>query len=225
MKTNRALLWMVKIRDAQTRRAICEIGAIIATALLHPVFVDVLHQKAVFIGLALGGWVCYFSIRAWREQDALQEWGLRREGLAPALGVTSLFGAAALATMGVIAEARHTLVFQWQLLLLLALYPTWGMVQQLLVQGIFVRNVAARGAGLWPKVAATGLAALLFGVVHLPDMKLAAATCFLGAVFTLIYLRWRNLWPLGLYHGWLGVFFYYWVLGRDPFAEMFHHGA
>lgn len=36
-----------------TRRAIYEVGAVAATALLHPVFVDVLHQRAVFIGVAL----------------------------------------------------------------------------------------------------------------------------------------------------------------------------
>jgi hypothetical protein len=44
--------------------------------------------------------------------------------------------------------------------------------------------------------------------VHLPDMTLAGATLVLGAAFALIYLRWRNTWPLALYHGWLGVFFY-----------------
>ena len=52
-------------------------------------------------------------------------------------------------------------------------------------------------------------------------LKLVAATGLLGAVFALIYMRWRNLWPLGLYHGWLGVFYYYWILGRDPWAETF----
>lgn len=91
----------------------------------------------------------------------------------------------------------------------------------MLVEGIFVRTVVAIRSGILPKLLATVTAALLFGAVHLPDLRLAAATCLLGAVFTLIYLRWRNLWPLGLYHGWLGVFFYYWVLRRDPWAEMF----
>src|ERR1039458_5460111 len=86
---------------------------------------------------------------------------------------------------------------------------------------IFVRTLAGMGAGLWPKLVATALATLLFGAVHLPDMRLAAATCVLGGAFTLIYLRWRNLWPLGLYHGWLRVFFYYWVMGREPWGEMF----
>ena len=120
-----------------TRRAIYEVGAVVATALLHPVFVDVLHQRAVFIALALVGWASYLGLRVWREQDALRELGLRREGLAPAFVATSVFGAAVLITMGVIAHARHALVFRWQMLPLLALYPVWGMVKQLLVQGIF----------------------------------------------------------------------------------------
>jgi len=107
------------------------------------------------------------------------------------------------------------------MLVLLALYPIWGTFQQLLVQGVFVRTVISSASGLWPKVIATVVASLLFAAVHLPELKLAAATCLLGLVFTLIYLRWRNLWPLWLYHGWLGVFYYYWVLGRDPWAETF----
>jgi hypothetical protein len=203
------------------RRVSYEIGAVIATALLHPVFVDVLHQRAIFIGLALGSWVCYLGARFWRENSIFRDLGFRMEGLAPAFVAASLFAAEALFTMGVTAQARHALVFRWQMLLLLALYPLWGLVQQLLVQGIFVRSVVATGTGLWPELIATVLAALLFGAVHLPDIRLAAATCALGIVFTLIYLRWRNLWPLGLYHGWLGVFFYYWMLGRDPWSEMF----
>ena len=49
---------------------------------------------------------------------------------------------------------------------------------------------------------------------------LVLATALLGLVFTPIYLRWRNLWPLGLYHGWLGALCYFWVIGRDPLLEI-----
>jgi hypothetical protein len=206
----------------KSSRGIYEIVAVVATALLHPVFADVLHQRAAFIGLALGGWTVYLGVWVGRERGTLKQMGLRREGVAPAFLAASLVAAAALVTMGVIAQARQALVFRWQMLLLLGLYPVWAMMQQLLVQGVFVRTVVAMGTGVWPKLVATVLAAFLFGAVHLPDMRLAAATCLLGAVFTLIYLRWRNLWPLGLYHGWLGVFFYYWVLGRDPWGELFN---
>jgi uncharacterized protein len=36
-----------------------------------------------------------------------------------------------------------------------------------------------------------------------------------------IQLKERNIYVLGLFHGWLGGFFYYMVLGRDPFLEVF----
>jgi len=36
-----------------------------------------------------------------------------------------------------------------------------------------------------------------------------------------LYFRYRNLWPLGVLHGWLGAFFYLWVLGRDMWVENF----
>jgi len=205
----------------KTGRAVYEIGAVIATAVLHPVFKGILHQRALFIALALGGWLAYFGARCRREQGVLQQLGFRKEGLGPAFLAASAFSAAALIVMAVIAGTQQTIIFRWQMFLLLALYPVWGTMQQLLLQGIFVRTVATPGTGLWPRLLVTIAAALLFGAVHLPDMRLAGATCLLGAVFTLIYLRWRNLWPLGLYHGWLGVFFYYWVLGRDPWGEMF----
>ena len=203
------------------RRGTYEIGAVILTALLHPVFVDVFHQRAVFIASALCGWVLYLASRAWKEKDLLRHWGFRKEGLGLAFIATSVFAVAALAVMTGIAVARQTLVFRWQMLVLLGLYPIWGTFQQLLVQGVFVRTMTASGGGLWPKVIATAVASVLFGAVHLPEPKLAAATCVLGLMFTLIYLRWQNLWPLGLYHGWLGVFYYYWVLGRDPWMETF----
>jgi hypothetical protein len=47
------------------------------------------------------------------------------------------------------------------------------------------------------------------------------ATFGLGLVYIPLYLRYRNLWPLGFYHGWLGTLFYLWVLGRDPWVETF----
>jgi membrane protease YdiL (CAAX protease family) len=64
--------------------------------------------------------------------------------------------------------------------------------------------------------------ALLFGLAHWPDGVLMATTFLLGVVFIPMYLRWRNLWPLGVYHGWLGALMYFWILQRDPVAEILH---
>ena len=65
------------------------------------------------------------------------------------------------------------------------------------------------------------ICAVLFSLVHVPDPQLMVATFVLGLAFTPIYLRWRNLWPLGVLHGWLGAFCYVWVLDRNPWQEVF----
>jgi uncharacterized protein len=46
-------------------------------------------------------------------------------------------------------------------------------------------------------------------------------TFILALLYGYIYLRSRNLYVLGLFHGWLGALFFYTVVGRDPFAEVF----
>ena len=119
------------------------------------------------------------------------------------------------------AALQGTLTLHWHMLPLLALYPVWGLVQQFLIQALVVGNLhdgvpALRSA--W-KLAPIGAA--LFSAAHWPDLTLMAATFLLGLAFTPLYLRVRNLWPLGVYHGWLGVLAYYWVLGRDPWTELF----
>gem|GEM_PF-5306162 len=62
--------------------------------------------------------------------------------------------------------------------------------------------------------------ATAFGAVHLPSWDLTAGTFGLGLASTPLYLRHRNVLPLGLYHGWLGAFYYRWVLDRNPWADL-----
>jgi hypothetical protein len=42
----------------------------------------------------------------------------------------------------------------------------------------------------------------------------------LNIFYGFIYSREKNIYALGLFHGWLGGLFYYTVVGRDPFLEM-----
>jgi membrane protease YdiL (CAAX protease family) len=66
-----------------------------------------------------------------------------------------------------------------------------------------------------------GITALLFGFVHYPDLWLMLGTFVLALVYGFVYLRQRNVFVLGLIHGWLGALFYYTVVNRDPFMEVF----
>jgi membrane protease YdiL (CAAX protease family) len=123
--------------------------------------------------------------------------------------------------MAVVAALAGTLRLHAHLVPLLLLYPLWGLVQQFLVQALVAANLVRVRGALGSRTAVVSVCAVLFGVVHLPDLALAVATFVLGVAFTVIYLRHRNLWPLGLYHGWLGAIAYFWVLARDPWQEVF----
>ncbi len=101
----------------------------------------------------------------------------------------------------------------WSLLL----YPIWGLVQQWVVQRLVVDNVRQLSGAKLPWLVLLG--AVGFGVVHLAHPPLLVGTALLGGLYVVLFQKHRNLWPLGLVHGWLGSRFYPWVLGIDPLGE------
>ncbi len=82
------------------------------------------------------------------------------------------------------------------------LYLVWAFVQQFMLQSfLFVRLEAVLGDGR-KAVLAT---ALLFSVAHIPNAVLVAATFVLAMVVTEVFRRHRNLYPLAIAHGLLGL--------------------
>ena len=65
------------------------------------------------------------------------------------------------------------------------------------------------------------LVATLFSMVHYPDFFLMIFTFFLEVAFITVYLKWRNLWAIGIAHGWIATFVLYFVLDRDLWSELF----
>lgn len=199
-------------------RTMLEVSAVITTGILHLVFIELLQAKAWFIALAILCWAIYIAIRVHRDHSALSSWGFRSINLRKTFIASSIV--AAVAILAMIPISKGGVFFHWHMLPLMLLYPIWGVIQQFLVQAMVVNNltmISDRRGFRWMVII---LAAVLFGLVHIPDLELMAATFSLGLAFTPIYLSWRNLWALGLYHGWLGVLFYFWVLGRDPWLEV-----
>lgn len=202
-------------------RSLLETASVIITGILHIVFVEVLNAKGVFIGIALFGWTTYIAVRTWNNSRLLGVWGIRRDNLrSTSLVATAVVGIGVLA-MASFALSRGTLSFHWHMLALFLVYPIWGIIQQFLVQALVAGNLSNASGFLGSAWFVTVVCAVLFGVVHFPDWTLSIGTFFLGLAFTPMYLKWRNLWPLGIYHGWLGVFVYFWVLRRDPWIEVF----
>jgi hypothetical protein len=199
-----------------TVRSTLEVSAAGLTAALHFVFYEILPGRGAFIVVTILAWLIYVASRIRREPSSLHEFGLSKRGLrgsSVASAVVLIVGASFCILVGL---GRATLRFTPDMLILALLYPLWGLEQQLLVQGMVVRNLVPR----FSTAAVAAVAGVLFGLVHLPHLALAIATAVVGAVFALIFLRWRNIWALGVCHGWLGVFFYFWVLGRDPWLQI-----
>ena len=117
------------------------------------------------------------------------------ETLAPALGLLALL----LLAFGVLLQTRRNMTIDQGMLCFLAYCP-WGLFQQYLLNGYFVnRLLAVSSARNVPLIAAA-----LFSGTHLPNWFLMLVTFALGYYSTKIYLKYRNVYFLGLAHGAIG---------------------
>jgi membrane protease YdiL (CAAX protease family) len=86
-----------------------------------------------------------------------------------------------------------------------ALFVVFGIAQQYVLVGFIFRRVERIAEARF----APALTALLFALLHLPNVFLTAATFAWGVVACLIYRRTPNLWANGLAHGLLATLLYY----------------
>ena len=196
-----------------------EFSAVLLTGLLHLVFKS-LNEKGLFIALASISWIGYVGWQVRQDPTKWSKWGFRTDNLRQAFIWPSIVFIASGLGMAWYGAMTGRALWQDHILFLLLLYPLWGILQQFLVQALGVDNLLK----LFPQsglLLAMPVGVILFAVVHFPDGFLMLATGLLAGFFIPLYIRDRNLWPLGLYHGWLGTFFYLWVLGRDPWISVF----
>jgi len=166
-------------------------------------------------------WIGFIIVRVRQDRCVFRKWGFRSDNLRQALPIPAAFLAFSVVAMVVFAYFNDSLVFPATTIVLLLLYPLWGLTQQFLVLGIVVSSLESlEPLGKRP-ILLLPVGATVFGMVHLPNVILTAGTFGLGLVLVPLYLKYRNLWPLGFLHGWLGTLFYLWVLGRDPWLEAF----
>ncbi|PWT98661.1 MAG: hypothetical protein C5B51_28760 [Terriglobia bacterium] len=121
------------------------------------------------------------------------------EDFAPALILLSLllFGA------GVLLRTTRPINFDRGLLTWAAYLP-WGIFQQYVLNGYFLNRLDR----LVSHRLAPALTAALFSGAHLPNWFLMLVTFLAGYCCTRIYLRYKNLYFLGLAHATLGFLLY-----------------
>lgn len=136
--------------------------------------------------------------------DGLKAMGLRRANLLRSLWVVAAALLAAAAAV-VLAGRMHTLRMPAGVIPFVATYAAyavWAFVQQFLLQCFFLTRLLRLLPGA---VGAAFVAAFIFAAAHLPNPILTPITFLWGFAACLLFLRYRNLYPLALAHAILGI--------------------
>jgi len=107
-----------------------------------------------------------------------------------------------LAPIGSFAGSHHSAGYAMLIIGTYWAYALWTFVQQFLLQGFFLLRLLQVTPG--PRTAALA-AATLFALAHIPNPILSVATLVWGFAACLIFLRYRNLYPLAIAHAIFGI--------------------
>ncbi|MBI1916091.1 MAG: hypothetical protein HYS12_15360 [Planctomycetes bacterium] len=174
-----------------------------------------------FIAGACLFWAVFVAVRARHNPGVFRKWGFRADNLVEASVLPAgvlIAGAGCLAALG---SLRGTFRFPAHALPLFLVYAVWGVIQQFLMLGVVASNLERIDALGRRKALLVLIVALIFGLIHAFNPRLVVATFVLELLLVPLYLWHRNLWPLGVLHGWLGGLFYLWVENRDLWVERF----
>jgi hypothetical protein len=140
--------------------------------------------------------------------------GLRRRRAVFAMALTTV---PTMVVFASIAQSQARPLFTSALAKSLLLYLPWAAVQQTLFQ-FYLHGHLRVLMPEWTPIVPSLLTAFCYGVVHLPDARLAALTGCAGVIWSLSYQRNRWLPPLVVSHALLGATLYAWVRGEDALA-------
>jgi hypothetical protein len=147
------------------------------------------------------GWIAFVS---WRSFAGWRAAGVRVEGIFRSLWVVGAAGAMAI-TAVLFARRLQTLHAPHGPLRLVGAfwgYAIWSLFQQFLLQDFMLRRLLIL---LPDRSMAVIVAAGLFALAHLPNPVLTVLTLVWGVLACLVFLRYRNLFTLGMAHAILGV--------------------
>ena len=212
----------MKTISITNKRRVLEIAAVVLSAIGKFIFMDYLNWRLAFVSVIIICWSIYIIYRFRKEKKVLKYWGFRTNNFGSVLKKVLPFGIIAIIVFISIGLYQDTINITWHIIPILILYPIWGTIQQFLLIALTAGNLHDLKGQYFNKWIIILLSALLFAVVHYPFVWLMLGTFILALFYGFIYVKERNLYVLGLFHGWLGGIFYYTVLNRDPFMEMFN---
>jgi len=224
---NKLLSYLVEFSSLKLTRLlsdkvrILEISAVLLTAIGKFVFTDFLEWRLPFVIIAIILWSTYVYYRYRKDKAALKDWGFRWDNFKSVLSLVWPFVMLSITVFFVIGYVQGTINMTWHILPLLITYPIWGGIQQFLTIGLIAGNLDGFKSVKFNRTLIIFVTAIMFSIVHYPSVWLMVGTFVLALFYGYIYLKAKNIYVLGLFHGWLGALFYYTVVNQDPFQDVF----
>ncbi len=141
---------------------------------------------------------------SWARRDQWNSLGMGRKGLVASLWILGV--AILLSGLAVFLAWRtgrlHPLHGNSPLALHAGGYIVWALMQQFILQSYFLLRLLRL---LSRKALAVTIATVIFAIAHLPNPVLTPMTLLWGAISCVLFLRYRNIYSLGLAHGIMGL--------------------
>ncbi|GAB5565334.1 MAG: hypothetical protein Wins2KO_23970 [Winogradskyella sp.] len=217
-KTSRDLNSGQKIED---KIRCSEILGVAATGLGKFIFMDYLNWRLQYVCVAILAWTIYVFYRYKKNKNVIKDWGFRLDNFVSTLKLMMPFAIFSVITIFIVGLLQGSINFTWHFIQILISYPIWGSIQQFLTIGLLAGNLSNMKSVKLKRFSIILITAIFFSIVHFPSIWLMIGTFILALYYGFIYLKSKNLYALGLLHGWLGALFYYTVLNQDPFSEIF----
>jgi hypothetical protein len=208
-------------RDRQIQNEVVELLAVVVTVLLKFILMDWLGLRAFYIAGTCFFWFGYVIFRYRQDHTILKFWGFKRENFAISMySLLPFFGITAVITwLYGMYSGIHLLNIH--IIPVFLLYPAWGIIQQFMMVCIIAQNIHNMVNPSFRKARVILFVSVLFSLVHYPYPVLMIFTLLMEIIFLMVFYRWRNLWAIGLMHGWIATLLLYNVLQRDVWLELF----
>ncbi|WP_299526342.1 CPBP family intramembrane glutamic endopeptidase [Winogradskyella sp.] len=208
-------------RPISDRVKLLEILGVILTGIGKFVFMDYLNWRLPFVVVAILAWSFYVFYRYKKDSNVLNDWGFRWDNFKVVIRLMLPFAMVSVLLFLIVGYVQGTINLTWHIIPVLITYPIWGSIQQFLIIGLLAGNLKDLKKVKLKKNFIILLTAVFFSIVHFPSLWLMLGTFILALFYGYIYLKAKNIYALGLLHGWLGALFYYTVVDQDPFADIF----
>lgn len=202
-----------------SRAAYFELIAVPITAGAKFVIFDMMQKQFWFIISASAFWAGYLIYNFFTSSERITQWGFRKKGFWESSRLLLPLAVIAIVLFITYGIDTGKAIVNWHIIPSLLTYPVWGIAQQFVIMALVAGNLNDLEKYKIPRFLIIIISALLFSGVHFPNYQLMAGTFILALVYTTVYLKYRNLWVLGILHGWLGSIFYFFVLGKDAWLR------